>query len=89
MSQGIDVPRSRFVSSVSAKRETKAKTAKTAKPTENNPHTKKQKKKKKLNPNQIQFPPRHLTFPFSGVETDLGLHHIMKIAVAGTGYVVL
>ena len=63
MSQGIDVPRSRFVSSVSAKRETKAKTAKTAKTTENNPHTKKQKKKKKLNPNQIQFPPRHLTFP--------------------------
>ena len=48
MSQGIDVPRSRFVSSVSAKRETKAKTAKTAKPTENNLHTKKQKNKKKF-----------------------------------------
>lgn len=48
--------RSRFVSSVSAKRETTDKTAETAKTTKNHLHTKKQKNKKKLIYNQIQSP---------------------------------
>ena len=40
--------RSRFVSSVSAKRETTDKTAETAETTKNHLHTKKQKNKKKF-----------------------------------------